>query len=143
MLAGLARDGGQVWATVQANLKRSRVDATRLAEVGVPIRLVKGAYVERPEISYESGEPTDLAFLGLAHELHAGGCELALATHDQVLREALLAALPGVGVEMLLGVRPEDARELVARNVPVRIYIPYGEGWFRYAMRRFAESRGH
>ena len=43
---------------------------------------------------------------------------------------------------MLLGVRPYDARALAGRNIPVRIYVPYGEGWFRYAMRRFAESRG-
>jgi proline dehydrogenase len=43
---------------------------------------------------------------------------------------------------MLLGVRGEDARELAARGVPVRIYVPYGHDWFRYAMRRFAESRG-
>jgi proline dehydrogenase len=67
---------------------------------------------------------------------------VALATHDPVVREALLTALPDLGVEMLLGVRGEDARELAARGVPVRIYVPYGHDWFRYAMRRFAESRG-
>lgn len=45
-------------------------------------------------------------------------------------------------VEMLLGVRPDDAAELAAKGVPVRIYVPFGEGWFRYAVRRWAESRG-
>jgi proline dehydrogenase len=59
-----------------------------------------------------------------------------------VVREALLRALPGVGVEMLLGVREDDARELAQRGVPVRIYVPYGDDWFRYAMRRLAESLG-
>jgi proline dehydrogenase len=59
-----------------------------------------------------------------------------------VLREGLLAALPGLGVEMLLGIRDDDARALAARGVPVRIYVPYGDDWFRYAMRRFAESLG-
>jgi proline dehydrogenase len=59
-----------------------------------------------------------------------------------VLREALLHALPDIGIQMLLGVRPDDARAIAARGVRVRIYIPYGEGWFRYAMRRLAESRG-
>jgi proline dehydrogenase len=67
---------------------------------------------------------------------------LSLATHDPVLREALLPAMPGVGVEMLLGVRPDDQAALAARGVPVRVYVPYGDGWFRYAMRRLAESRG-
>jgi proline dehydrogenase len=43
---------------------------------------------------------------------------------------------------MLLGVRTQDHASLVARGVPVRVYVPFGEGWFRYAMRRLAESRG-
>jgi proline dehydrogenase len=74
--------------------------------------------------------------------VHATGAEFAIATHDAVLREALLRCLPGLGVEMLLGVRGADARALAARGVPVRIYVPYGVGWFRYAMRRWAESVG-
>jgi proline dehydrogenase len=130
-----------VSATAQANLKRTPGDASRLAEAGVPIRLVKGAYVEEPAVAHAWGEPTDLVFLELAHELHRNGAEVALGTHDPVLREALLHTLPGIGVEMLLGIRPADAKALAARNVPVRIYIPYGEGWFRYAIRRLAESR--
>jgi proline dehydrogenase len=96
---------------------------------------------EGPEVARPRGEPTDMAFLELAHELHANGAEVALATHDAVLREALLRSLPGIGVEMLLGVRSADATDVAARGVPVRIYTPYGHGWFRYAMRRWAESR--
>ena len=138
----VARDGLPVSATVQANLKRALADASQLAEARVPIRLVKGAYVEDPAIAHAWGEATDLAFLELAHELHRSGAEITLGTHDPVLREALLHSLPGIGVEMLLGVRPADADALATRNVPVRLYVPYGEGWFRYAMRRFAESRG-
>ncbi len=88
------------------------------------------------------GEATDLAFLELAHELHAGRAELTLATHDPILQEALLSGQPDVGVEMLLGVRGADASSLAARGVPVRIYVPFGDAWFRYAMRRWAESMG-
>jgi proline dehydrogenase len=139
----VARRGGAVSATVQANLLRSRADAHELAAAGVPIRLVKGAYMEGPGVSRPWGEPTDLAYLELAHELHAGGAEIALATHDAVLREALLRALPNTGVEMLLGVRHYDASALARRGVPTRIYVPYGDEWFRYAMRRWAESVGH
>ena len=138
----VASRGGAVSATIQANLKRSRADAQALAEAGVAIRLVKGGYLEDPQVARPWGEPTDLAFLELAHELHATGAEVAIATHDAILREALLRALPGIGVEMLLGVRSADARVLADRGVPVRIYVPYGEGWFRYATRRWAESVG-
>ena len=141
-VSAVARTGGAVSATIQANLKRSPADAQALAEGGVPIRLVKGAYVEDPQVARPWGEPTDLALLELAHELHANGAEVAIATHDATLREALLRALPGIGVEMLLGVRSADARVLAGRGVPVRIYVPYGDGWFRYAMRRWAESVG-
>jgi proline dehydrogenase len=136
----VARTGGAVSATIQANLERSRSDAHALAEGGVAIRLVKGAYVEDPRVARPWGESTDLAFLELAHELHADGAEIALATHDPILREALLRALPNVGVEMLLGVRSADASALAGRDVPIRIYVPYGDDWFRYAMRRWAES---
>jgi proline dehydrogenase len=141
-ILAVAREGGAVSATIQANLKRSRADAHALAERGVPIRLVKGAYVEDPQVARPWGEPTDLAFVELAHELHANGAGVAIATHDAVLREALLRALPGIGVEMLLGVRSADARAVAGRGLPVRIYVPYGDGWFRYAMRRWAESVG-
>jgi len=141
-VSAVVREGGAVSATIQVNLKRSRADAHALAEGGVPIRLVKGAYVEDPQVARPWGEPTDLAFVELAHELHANGAGVAIATHDAVLREALLRALPGIGVEMLLGVRSADARAVAGRGLPVRIYVPYGDGWFRYAMRRWAESVG-
>ena len=141
-VSAVARQGGAVSATIQANLKRSRADAQALVEGGVPIRVVKGAYVEDSQVARPWGEPTDLAFIELAHELHANGAEVAIATHDAVLRETLLRALPGIGVEMLLGVRSADARVVAGRGLPVRIYVPYGDGWFRYAMRRWAESVG-
>jgi proline dehydrogenase len=138
----VARAGGAVSGTVQANLYRSPGDAAALAEAGVPIRLVKGAYAESPGIAHPWGDATDIAFAELAHALHRDGAAMSLATHDPVLREALLPALPGVEVEMLFGVRPDDQAALVARDIPVRVYMAFGEGWFRYAMRRLAESRG-
>jgi proline dehydrogenase len=142
VVSAVARKGGAVSGTIQANLKRSGADAQALAEDGVPIRLVKGAYLEDPQVARPWGEPTDLAFVELAHVLHANGAEVAIATHDAILRETLLRALPGIGVEMLLGVRSADARVVAGRGLPVRIYVPYGDGWFRYAMRRWAESVG-
>lgn len=142
IVLALARAGTPVAATVQANLLRAERDADVLVDAGVPVRLVKGAYVEPPGVARPWGDETDVAYVRLAHRIHERGGRLTLATHDPVLREALLAALPGVGVEMLLRVRPDDADELLARGVPVRIYVPYGQDWFRYWMRRTAESRG-
>jgi len=138
----LARTGVPLQATLQANLRRAPGDADALAEAGVAVRLVKGAYVEDDDVALPWGEETDLAYVRLAHRLHAAGAPLALATHDPVLRESLLAALGPVPVEMLLGVREDDARELVARGIPVRLYVPYGHNWLRYWLRRIAESQG-
>ena len=128
-------------ATVQANLLRSPADADALADAGVHVRLVKGAYVE-PTGAHPYGEPTDVAFLGLGFRLARRGARWSMATHDARLREALLLAHGRVPVEQLLGVRPEALHELRARGIATRVYVPYGDDWFRYWLRRLAESRG-
>lgn len=140
--AAAAGVADRLGATVQANLRRATDDLDTLAEMGVYIRLVKGAYVESHEVALPYGEATDVAYLQLAHRAAEVGADFALATHDAVLREALLAALGPRPVEQLLGVRSDTLDELVARGVPVRVYVPYGHDWFRYFMRRLAESRG-
>jgi proline dehydrogenase len=131
-----------ITATVQANLRRSASDAERLAAAGVPIRLVKGAYVESSTDAMPYGEPTNLSYLAIAGRLASLDAEVTLATHDGLLREACHHLLPDAGVEMLLGVRPDEAARLAASGVSVRVYVPYGPDWFRYWMRRSAEARG-
>lgn len=130
----------RVGATVQANLRRSPADMDGLVRAGVHIRLVKGAYIEPPDRVLPYGEATDVAYLRLAHRLADAGAKFSLATHDRVLREALLAALGPRPIEQLLGVRPAELDDLVARGIPVRVYVPFGEDWFRYWMRRVASA---
>ncbi len=138
----LARAGAPLGATLQANLRRSDQDLARLADAQLHVRLVKGAYVEASDLARPYGEQTDLSYVRLAHELTEAGLRVALATHDRVLREALLRALPEAEIELLLGVRDQDGEQLAAQGRRVRIYVPFGEAWFRYWMRRLAESRG-
>lgn len=142
VVSALAGESAAVAMTVQANLRRSPADVRRLADAEIPVRLVKGAYVEPPSVALPWGEPTDVAFLRLAAQLADAGATFSIATHDAVLREAILARHRGTEVEMLLGVRGDHARALVARGDGVRVYVPYGPDWFRYWMRRLAESRG-
>jgi proline dehydrogenase len=127
--------GAPLEATLQANLRRSPQDADRLARAGVSVRLVKGAYVEQD--AHPWGEETDQAFAELARRLDARGVDVALATHDERLQDVL----PRARVELLFGVRPELASTLVAQGRDVRVYVPYGPNWFRYFMRRRAESQ--
>jgi proline dehydrogenase len=128
-------------ATMQANLQRSERDVDSLVAAGVHVRLVKGAYLE-PTGTHPYGEATDVAYLRLGFRLQASGAAWSMATHDGRLREALLLALGPVPVEQLLGVRPETLHQLKTREVPTRVYVPYGPDWFRYWLRRLAESRG-
>jgi len=132
----LTARGAPLEATLQANLLRSPGDADRLAQAGITVRVVKGAYVERD--AHPWGEATDRAYAELARRLDARGVDVALATHDERLHDVL----PHARVELLLGVRPELARRLAAQGRDVRVYVPYGAGWFRYFMRRRAEAQG-
>jgi proline dehydrogenase len=142
VVVGAAREGLPVEATLQANLRRSPADADRLAAEGVPVRLVKGAYPEAPDVALPWGPPTDRAYAALAHKLHVAGVDVALATHDPLLRAALLADMPDARCELLLGLDPPGARRLAASGRDVRVYVPFGPAWFRYFMRRRAESQG-
>jgi proline dehydrogenase len=128
-------------ATVQANLLRSPADAEALAQAGVHVGGDPGASVyARGPHSY--GEATDVAFLRLGFRLTQRGAAWSMATHDGRLREALLLAHGPTPVEQLFGVRPEILDELHARGIPTRVYLPYGPDWYRYLLRRVAESRG-
>jgi proline dehydrogenase len=139
---GAAARGRPVEVTLQANLRRSVADADRLADAGVPVRLVKGAYPESAADAHPWGSATDNAYAALALRLAAGGTDVALATHDPSLRKRVLAEIPQARCEMLLGVLPRDAVALAAAGTAVRIYVPFGPEWFRYFMRRRAESQG-
>ncbi|HYH90584.1 MAG TPA: proline dehydrogenase family protein [Solirubrobacteraceae bacterium] len=129
-------------ATVQANLRRSPEDVPRLVAAGIGVRLVKGAYLEDPHAALPHGDATDLAYLRLAEQLGELNADVGLATHHGLLREACRRVLPRAPVEMLLGVRGEEASGLADAGVPVRLYVPFGPEWFRYGMRRLAEARG-
>jgi len=141
VVAAVAR-GMPVHMTLQANLRRSPQDAERRIAAGVPVRFVKGAYIEPPARAHPYGPAADAAYAELAAQLTAAGARVHLATHDPVLREPLLPAGGIAGVEMLLGVRGSDAVALRDRGVRVGLYVPYGERWFRYLMRRRAEAQG-
>jgi len=136
-----ARAGLPVMATLQANLRRSPEDAEDLAREGIPIRLVKGAYVEPRGIAHPWGRATDEAYVAIAERLRQLEAPHVLATHDVALLAQLTAGRLA-GVELLLGVRPELARALVADGHQVRVYVPCGQRWFRYYARRVAESLG-
>ena len=141
------RRGYHVGTVIQARLRRSPGDVERLVDGDVPVRLVKGIYIEPAEVAYtEHGEIRD-AFKRLLAQLVDGGAEVAIATHDEVLVSYALDLLRRSQVptaryefQMLLGVRPEMRRSLVDAGHRVRVYVPFGRDWFAYSVRRLQEN---
>ena len=95
-----------------------------------------------PAVAYAYGAETDVSYLRLARELAARGAEVLLATHDEVLREALRGDLPQRDRRGAPGRAARRGRRARAAGRTVRVYLPYGREWFRYAMRRLAEAQG-
>ena len=128
---------------LQAYLRRTLSDLPGLDNV----RLCKGIYVESPEIAFREYEAVRANYVRCLEALVEQGSYAAIATHDEhLIREGLrivrAAALDRERYEfqMLLGVRPDRADELVADGHRVRVYVPYGSHWYEYSVRRLQEN---
>ena len=137
---------GSVRAVIQAYLFRSEKDIDRLSEAQIPVRLVKGAYREPATVAWPRKRDVDASFIRLAGRLLERGANPAIATHDEaIVAETLRLARSG-GIDpgrfefqMLYGIRRDLQRRLVADGYRVRLYVPYGDAWYPYFMRRLAE----
>ena len=136
----LREDGyDNVVIALQAYLRRSRDDVRGLLALTPRVRLVKGNWVEPPSLAYTGAGSIRTSFVQCLDALLDSGAYVALATHDEALiQEGLRRDVPEF--QMLLGVREDRARELVAAGHPVRIYVPFGEQWYAYSLRRLQEN---
>lgn len=146
LVADLRRRWPSVGAVLQSYLHRTEADAARLVAEGSRVRLCKGAYAEPPEVAYQHGHDVDLSYVRCANRLLAGSGYPMFATHDPrlvaVLRERTRwygREQGGYEYQMLYGVRPDEQRRLAAEGETVRVYVPFGEQWYGYLMRRLAE----
>jgi proline dehydrogenase len=139
---GLRAQGYEnVGVVLQAYLRRTIDDIDGLANV----RLCKGIYIEPPSIAYPEFDAVRANFVRALEKLVAQGTYVGIATHDEhLIREALriVGPLPRDRYEfqMLLGVRPERADQLVAEGHRLRVYVPYGTQWYEYSLRRLQEN---
>ncbi|MES1247997.1 MAG: proline dehydrogenase family protein [Actinomycetota bacterium] len=131
-----------VGVVLQARLRRTLDDIGALADLQPNIRLCKGIYLEPPSIAYTDYEAIRANYVKALRALAAvDGAHVAIATHDEWLLEQALAQLPpSYELQMLLGVREERASELVRAGHRVRIYVPFGEQWYQYSLRRLQEN---
>jgi proline dehydrogenase len=135
-----------VGTVIQSYLYRSESDVKDLLSYGCRIRLCKGAYKESSEVAYPSKRDVDANFVKLMRTLLPSGFYHGIATHDpRMIAETIRWAAErkvskdDFEFQMLYGVRTDLQRKLVRDGYRVRIYVPFGNEWFPYFMRRLAE----
>ena len=143
----LRRETPGVGVVLQAYLQRSQADAKRLAEERANVRVCKGIYREPAAIAFQDRQAIRESFIALLEILLGAGCTVGIATHDEwvIQRARELVSLMGIRQEqyefqMLLGVRPELRDRLLREGERLRVYIPCGEKWRAYCLRRFREN---
>ncbi len=137
---------GSVRAVMQAYLYRTESDIQNLCRQSIPIRLCKGAYRESSDVAFPRKKDVDANYVRLMLELFDRGTYPAIATHDEnILNRAIVyiqernIAPDRFEFQMLYGVRRDLQRRLVAAGYRLRLYVPYGDAWYPYFMRRLAE----
>lgn len=140
-------DFDNVGTVIQAYLFRSKDDMRTLGSEGATIRLCKGAYLEAPSIAYPAKADVDAAYAQIMTDylLAPAPAFLQMATHDEALIQKAEAVIKEHQLrdrfefQMLYGIRSARQLELAAAGYPVRVYVPFGEAWYPYFMRRLAE----
>jgi proline dehydrogenase len=135
-----------VGIVLQSYLYSSEDDLAALLPLRPNVRLVKGAYLEPPDIAYPRKEDVDAAYVRLLERSLREAGFTAVATHDERLIEHTIAFATGEGIgrerfqfQLLYGVRPQLQLDLVRRGYEVLVATPYGPEWYPYLMRRLAE----
>jgi proline dehydrogenase len=139
------RDGGNgsCGVVLQAYLRRTIDDVEGLENV----RLCKGIYIEPPELAFRDFEAVRANYIRCLERLVAQGSYVGIATHDEYLIGEALRIVREAGVahdryefQMLLGVRSDRADQLVTAGHRLRVYVPYGQHWYEYSLRRLQEN---
>jgi proline dehydrogenase len=132
-----------VGPVLQASLRRTIADVAGIHNA----RLCKGIYVEPPEVQYRDDEEVRGSFMKTLDALLDEGAYVGIATHDERLIDGALELVRERGLsaetyefQMLLGVRPELGDPLVRDGHRLRIYVPFGERWYEYSLRRLQEN---
>ena len=146
ILRELRQDFPDTGAVLQAYLHRTESDCRDLAYAGSRVRLCKGAYKEPDSVAYQSASEVDRSYVRCLKVLMAGAGYPMVASHDprlvkiagdQVRRNG---RAPGTyEYQMLYGIRPTEQQRLADAGERVRVYVPYGDEWYGYLMRRMAE----
>ena len=141
------REGGfdNVGVVLQAYLRRTLDDIRAISDLKPNVRLCKGIYVEPPSIAFTDYDAVRANYVRSLDALLEAGAYVGVATHDEWLIGEALKRVDGMDprdyeFQMLLGVREKRADELVAAGHRLRVYVPFGEHWYQYSLRRLQEN---
>jgi len=137
-----------VGPVLQAMLKRTDRDIDRMCELGVSVRLCKGAYAEPAEIAYQDMGRIRERYLDYMERLLQHTDYSGIATHDDQIIDATKAFADRHDIgpdsfefQMLYGLRRETQREMAQAGYNMLVYVPYGTEWFPYFSRRLREKK--
>ncbi len=146
MVKELHAEHACVRAVIQAYLYRSEADVAELCRLGIPIRLCKGAYSESHKVAFAKKSEVDDSYVRLMYRLLDEGAYPAIASHDERIIERALEHARNKKVDaerfefqMLYGIRRDLQRRVISKGFRLRLYVPYGNAWYPYFMRRLAE----
>jgi proline dehydrogenase len=146
ILHELRKDFPETGAVLQAMLHRTEADCRALACEGSRVRLCKGAYHEPETVAFQDKLDIDKSYVRCLKVLLAGQGYPMIASHDPRMVQIASSLASRYGrqpgtyeFQMLYGIRPEEQKRLAETGETVRVYIPYGQEWYGYLMRRLAE----
>ena len=138
--------GDTVGVVLQSYLRRTERDVTDMIALGARVRLCKGAYQESADIAFPDKKDVDANYVTCMEQLLERGNYPAIATHDErIITHAKTFAtshsIPPTRFEfqMLFGVRRDLQRALRREGYRLRVYVPFGDQWNPYLLRRLAE----
>ncbi len=145
-LHAVPENRGHVGIVIQAYLRRSAADIEALLQDGIRIRLCKGAYKEPSNLAFPAKNDVDANFVALMRTLLKSGVYHGIATHDPAMIDATRDFARAERIDpsafefqMLYGIRRDLQASLVREGYRVRVYVPFGDEWYPYFMRRLAE----
>lgn len=147
ILHELLQDYNNVGTVIQAYLYKAADDIENLKDKKVNFRLVKGAYKESPEVAHPNKADVDENYKKIIKQHLLNGGYAAVATHDDAIIDYVKKlveenSIPRTQFEfqMLYGIRTQSQIDLAKEGYKMRVYVPYGNDWYGYFMRRLAES---
>ncbi len=136
-----------VGIVIQSYLKRSNDDIIRLTQQKANFRICKGIYIEPETIAYKDPVEIRKNFVKILRTAFERKAYCGIATHDEWIIDESKKLIKELGLkredyefQMLLGVRERLRENLLKEGNRLRVYVPFGDRWYEYSIRRFKEN---